>query len=119
MIRNERRRHDALCFQSSSNLPRSKSRVRIPCPAFPNQQLAVLVSPVSTTITPLLIYKSRFEGFHCLDSALYGRARVDVEVHVYRVLSCAKMKSDLMWSDIVLTPQSFPVCIRGEYHQVL
>src|SRR5436189_6030616 len=28
-----------LCFQLSANLPRSKSRVRIPCPALFNQQI--------------------------------------------------------------------------------
>ena len=35
------------------------------------------------------------------------------------MVSCAKMKSDLMWSEIVLTPQSFPICIRAEDRQVL
>jgi len=28
------------------------------------------------------------------------------------------MKSDLMLSEIVLTPQSFPICIRGKDHHV-
>jgi len=39
-----------LCFQSSATLPRSKSRVRIPCPALPFNDLAFAIHALTSKL---------------------------------------------------------------------
>jgi hypothetical protein len=43
MTRNERHRRFDPLFQLSANLPRLKSRVRIPCPAFKFNKFAAII----------------------------------------------------------------------------
>jgi hypothetical protein len=74
----------SLYFQLTANLPRSKSRVRIPCPALPFHKLRTSFLGFYPKSTPLenSVYERGFKRLQRLDPALHGGLRLDVQIDV-------------------------------------